>query len=118
MIRLESHMGLIEVSPEYFSEIIGSAVSGCFGVAGIAGGRQGLRGRRNPQGVRIYRDGPGLSVDPHILVTYGLNISAVVRSIHARVGYTVREVTGLEVRKVNVFVDGMLHKEHGLLSQA
>ena len=110
MIRLESHMGLIEVSKEYFNEIVGSAVTGCFGVAGIAGGGRGLS-RRGPQGVRIYRDGPGLSVDLHILVTYGLNISAVVRSIHSRVAYTVEGATGLEVRRVNVFVDGMLHKD-------
>ena len=103
-------MGLIEVSQDYFNEIVGSAVTGCFGVAGMAGGWDGpLRARRGPQGVRIYRDGPGLSVDLHILVTYGLNISAVVRSIHSRVAYTVENVTGLEVRKVNVFVDGMLH---------
>ncbi|MDR2686606.1 MAG: Asp23/Gls24 family envelope stress response protein [Oscillospiraceae bacterium] len=111
MVRLESHMGLIEVSQDYFSEIVGSAVTGCFGVAGIAGGRQGPLRARGPQGVRIYRDGPGLSVDLRILVTYGLNISAVVRSIHSRVAYTVEGATGLEVRKVNVFVDGMLHPD-------
>ena len=110
MIRLESHMGLIEVSQDYFNEIVGSAVTGCFGVAGMAGGRRSPV-RRSPQGVRIYRDGPGLSVDLHILVTYGLNISAVVRSIHSRVAYTVENVTGLEVRRVNVFVDGMLHSK-------
>jgi len=109
MIRLESHMGLIEVSQGYFNEIVGSAVMGCFGVAGMAGGKPGLPLRRGPQGVRIYRDGPGLSVDLHILVTYGLNISAVVRGIHSRVAYTVEGATGLEVRRVNVFVDGMLH---------
>jgi len=111
MIRLESHMGLIEVSQDYFNEIVGSAVTSCFGVAGIAEGRQSLLRTRHPQGVRIYRDGPGLSVDLRILVTYGLNISAVVRSIHSRVRYTVEGATGLEVRRVNVFVDGMLHKE-------
>lgn len=109
MIRLESHMGLTEVSQEYFDEIIGNAVTGCFGVAGIAGGKRSLGGRRVP-GIRIYRDGDGLSVDLRVLVTYGLNISAVVRSIHSRVGYTVEGATGLEVRKINVFVDGMLYK--------
>ena len=103
-------MGLIEVSQDYFNEIVGSAVTSCFGVVGMAGGKPGSLGRRGPQGVRIYRDGPGLSVDLHILVTYGLNISAVVRSIHSRVAYTVEGATGLEVRKVNVFVDGMLHR--------
>ncbi|MCL2300641.1 MAG: Asp23/Gls24 family envelope stress response protein [Firmicutes bacterium] len=102
MIRLESHMGLIEVSQDYFDKIVGSAVTSCFGVAGMAGGR------RAPA-VRIYRDGGGLSVDLRVLVTYGLNIAAIVRGIHSRVSYTVEGATGLEVRKINVFVDGMLH---------
>jgi len=108
MIRLESQLGLTEVSENYFDEIVGSAVKGCFGVAGMARGRRGS-GLRRLQGVRIYRDGGGLSVDLRILVNYGLNIAAIVRGIHNRVTYTVEGATGLEVRKVNVFVDGMLH---------
>jgi uncharacterized alkaline shock family protein YloU len=112
MIRLESHMGLIEVSQAYFNEIIGGAVKDCFGVAGMASERQALwrvPRRGQPQDVRIYRDGPGLSVDLHILITYGMNISALVRCIHSRVAYTVEGATGLKVRRVNVFVDGMRH---------
>ena len=130
MIKMENHLGLIEISQEYFGEIIGSAVSGCFGVAGMAdsNARQGLRSaiqrglpmRRNAapqrkqfpdQGVRVYRDGSGLMVDLHIIVTYGLNIAAIVRSIGNKVRYTIEESTGLEVRKINVFVDGMLREE-------
>ena len=49
-------------------------------------------------------------VDLHIIVTYGLNISAIVRSIVNKVRWTVEESTGLDVRKVNVFVDGMLRE--------
>ncbi|MDR2524772.1 MAG: Asp23/Gls24 family envelope stress response protein [Oscillospiraceae bacterium] len=120
MIRLENHLGLIEVSQEYFNTIVGDAVSACFGVAGMANSnaRQGLRSvlRRKEafpdQGVRVYRDGNGLVVDLHILVTYGLNISVIVRSIVNKVHYTVEQATGLEVHKVNVFVDGMLNSEN------
>jgi len=43
----------------------------------------------------------------HIVVTYGLNISVIVKSIVNKVRYTVEEATGLEVKKVNVFVDAM-----------
>ena len=123
MIKMENHMGLIEVSQEYFNEIIGSAVSSCFGVAGMGNtnARQSLRsavrgavGRRKQyldQGVRVYKDGNGLMVDLHIIVTYGLNIAAIVRSIVNKVRYTIETSTGLEVRKVNVFVDGMLREE-------
>ena len=53
------------------------------------------------------KEGDGLAIDLHIIVTYGLNISAIVKSIVNKVRYTVEEATGFEVRKVNVFVDGM-----------
>jgi len=119
VIRIENQFGLIEVSQEYFSEMIGNAVSSCFGVAGMgsASTRQGLRTALQrkrqfiDQGVRVYKDGNGLMVDLHIIVTYGLNISAIVRSIVNKVCYTVEESTGLNVRKVNVFVDGMLREQ-------
>ena len=46
-------------------------------------------------------------MDLHISVIYGMNISAIAKSIVNKVRYTVEEVTGLQVKKVNVFVDGM-----------
>lgn len=115
MIRLENHLGSIDIHESYFTNLIGSAASSCFGVAGMARGntRQGLRAffyrRRNypDQGVCVHPDGDGLCVDLHILVTYGLNISAIVKSIVNKVRYTVEEATGLAVKKVNVYVDGM-----------
>lgn len=46
-------------------------------------------------------------MDLHISVIYGMNISAIAKSIVNKVRYTVEEATGLDVKKVNVFVDGM-----------
>ena len=51
--------------------------------------------------------GNSLVVDLHIIVIYGLNLSATVKSIVNKVRYTVEEATGLEVKKVNVFIDSM-----------
>jgi len=114
MIRIENQMGLIEISPEYFNQIVGDAVSGCFGVAGMGRAPQGLPFRKKRQtigqSVRVFKQDKGVMVDLHVVVTYGLNISAIVRSIVSRVSYTVEGATGLPVQKVNVFVDGMLRE--------
>jgi len=110
MIRMENQLGLIEVSQEYFNEIVGDAVTGCFGVAGMGG--QAARKRKTVgQSVRVFKQGQGVMVDLHVVVTYGLNISAIVRSIVSRVSCTVEGATGLPVHKVNVFVDGMLRED-------
>lgn len=114
MVQIENHLGTIEISQEYFSYLIGNAASSCYGVAGMvrSGAKQGLRSlfsRRNyiDEGIRVRSEGDKLIVDLHITVIYGMNISAIAKSIVNKVRYTVEQATGLEVRKVNVFVDGL-----------
>ncbi len=114
MVRMENHLGIIEISQEYFSYLVGHAVQSCYGVAGMvrSGARQGLRSiftRRAhaDDGVIVHSDGDRLVIDVHIAVVNGINIAAISRSIVNKVRYAVEEATGLEVRKVNVFVDQM-----------
>ncbi len=114
MIQMDNHLGVIELSQEYFSYLVGNAASSCYGVAGMvkSGARQGLRSllsRRSyaDEGVRVRSEGDKLIVDLHICVIYGMNISAIAKSIVNKVRYTVEQATGLEVKKVNVFIDGM-----------
>lgn len=114
MITLENHLGTIEISQEYFSNLIGHAVSSCYGVAGMVktGAKQGLRAlisRRTfaDEGIQVRSDDGSLIVDLHISVIYGMNISEISKSIVNKVRYTVESATGLDVKRVNVFVDGM-----------
>ena len=53
MIKMESHLGSIEISERYFLSLIGSALSDAFGVAGLSSA--GRRGRTRGAGdsVRI-----------------------------------------------------------------
>ena len=114
MIKLENHLGTIEISEEYFANLVGHAASECFGVAGMVFSTafQGIRSVISSdevpdKGVKVKTINGRLVIDLHIIVTYGLNISAIVKSIVNKVQYVVEESTGLEVEKVNVFVDGM-----------
>ena len=87
MIKFENHLGAIEISQDYFANLVGHAASECFGVAGMveSTASQGLR----------------------YILKKDVNISAIVKSIVNKVRYTVEEATGLQVAKVNVFVDDM-----------
>ena len=118
MIRMENRYGTIEVSQAYFSYLVGNAVSACYGVAGMvrSGPKQGLRSMLSRRayaddGVHVRGEGDRLVVDIHISVVYGMNIAAIAKSIVNKVRYTVEEATGLTVKKVNVFVDGMKPEE-------
>ncbi|MBC8546159.1 Asp23/Gls24 family envelope stress response protein [Clostridiaceae bacterium NSJ-31] len=114
MVKLETHLGETNISQEYFANLVGHAASECFGVSGMAvtDATQGLRSiitkKEAPdQGVRVRILNGRLVVDLHIVVTYGVNISAIVKSIVNKVRYTVEEATGMEVARVNVYVDSM-----------
>ena len=118
MINIDNHLGRISISNDYLSTLIGHTVTSCFGVAGMNNGNAGqsiinavdkIRQRTNKidKGVLIRNEGDRLSIDLHITVTYGTNISAIVDSITNKVRYAVEEATDLTVIKVNVFVDGM-----------
>jgi uncharacterized alkaline shock family protein YloU len=113
MITLVNPNGSIEISQEYFSNLIGYATSSCYGVADMCASNtvQGITslftGRKANRGVKVRNIGGQLIIDLHIVVTYGVNITVIVKSIMNKVSYTVEEATGLKVGNVNVFVDSM-----------
>lgn len=114
MVKIETHLGDIEISQDFFANLIGYVASSCFGVSGMAtsGAVDGLKQlvsvrRTLDKGVRVRAVDNKLVIDLHIIVSFGVNISAIVKSIVNKVKYTVEDATGLEVSKVNVYVDGM-----------
>ena len=114
MLKLENHLGTTTITTEYFAGLIGNVVSSCYGVVGISASTpmQGMlrrvSGRSTPaQGVKIKAIGDELVVDIHIKVLYGINVSAIVKSIMNKVRYAVSQAVGLQVAKINVFVDDM-----------
>jgi uncharacterized alkaline shock family protein YloU len=115
---LDNHLGKIEITNTYFANLIGHAVSECFGVSGLVNSTpsQGLRSAFTrsevpDKGVRIRSAGGNLAIDLHISVTYGVNISEIVKSIIHKVTYTVEAASGLAVSKVNVFIADMKNGE-------
>jgi len=114
LIRLDNHLGKISVEGTYFANLIGHVVAECYGVSGLVNSTasQGLRStllRRDlpDKGVRVRNNGGNLVIDLHISVTYGVNISEIVKSIAHKVTYTVEAASGLLVTKVNVYIAEM-----------
>ena len=59
------------------------------------------------KGIKVHGNGDSISVEIHIVVTYGININAIAVSITEKVKHIVMEATGLEVEKVTVKIDGI-----------
>lgn len=113
MIRTENRFGTVEISNNFFAELVSHAASGCFGVSSMvaSGPSQGLRSITGAQlpdkGVLVRVKDGALIIELHIEIAYGVNVTTVVRSIVSEVRYAVEDTTGFKVSRVNVFVDAM-----------
>ncbi|MBP1573063.1 MAG: Asp23/Gls24 family envelope stress response protein [Oscillospiraceae bacterium] len=114
MIKVKNHIGCIELSSNYLKKLIAKTAASCFGVVGMNsyGPVQSIRSLVGCEdafdnGVIIRQSNNTLIVDLHISVSYGINITAIVDSIINKVRFTVEEEAGIEVSKVNVYIDSM-----------
>ena len=115
MIRQTNEQGSVNVSTNVYSDIAGTAASNCFGVKGMAarsvtdGVYHLLRKESMSKGVKVeFHEDDTISIDLHIIVDNGVNLSSVGEAIISRVRYEVSKYTGTEVRAVNVYVDSMM----------
>lgn len=67
-----------------------------------------LKGDSLTRGVRVdIDDSNKISIDFHVIVSYGVSIMTVADNLIDNVKYKVNEFTGLEIKKVNIFVEGV-----------
>ncbi len=114
MISYETRLGTVEISEEYISKLIGTAVTSCYGVVGMvpSGKRQRIfsvfsKKEYADKGIIVKGSADNISVELHIIVTYGMNINAIAKSIVNKVRFVVEEATGITVDKITVKVDGI-----------
>ena len=115
MIRHDTENGTVNVSTSVYTDIAGTAASNCFGVKGMAarsvtdGVYHLLRKESMGKGVRVeFHEDDTISIDLHIMVDNGVNLTAVANSIISEVRYVVTKSTGTQVRAVNVYVDSIV----------
>ncbi len=110
---MNTQLGEILVNTDVIAKYAGSAAVECFGVVGMAsikmkdGLAKLLRMENLNQGVDVLIEENKITINLHIIVSYGVSISAVAENLIGNVRYKVEEFSGLQVVKVNVFVEGV-----------
>ncbi len=114
-MKLQTEKGEIRISSDVFTNITGMVATSCYGVKGMAvrsktdGLVHLLRRESMSKGVRVRcNDDATVSIELHIIVDNGVNLTEISRSIMNRVQYEVGRLTGVEVRGVDVCVDSMV----------
>lgn len=111
--KMTTKIGDILVDNEVIAKYAGIAAVECFGVVGMAfisvkdGLVKLLKRESLAKGVHVEVENNKIKIDFHVIVAYGVKISAVADNLISNVKYKVEQFTGIEVEKINIFVEGV-----------
>ena len=112
--QMETQLGKVTIDPEVIATYAGSVAVECFGIVGMAavnmkdGLVKLLKKDSVSHGVNVVVDENNkLRIGLHIIVAYGVSITAVCENLIDNVKYRVEEFTGMDVEKINVYVEGV-----------
>ena len=110
---MNTHMGNIAIDNEVIAQYAGSVAMECFGIVGMAGinvkdGLVKLLKKENiTRGINVLVKNNKLTLNFHVIIAYGVSIVAVSENLISNVKYKVEEFTGIEIEKINIFVEGV-----------
>ena len=110
---LNTHMGNITIDNDVIAQYAGSVAVECFGIVGMAGVsvKDGLvrllKKDSLSRGINVTINNNKLTLDFHVIVAYGVSIIAVSDNLMNSVKYKVEEFTGIQIEKINIFVEGV-----------
>ena len=111
--QMDTQYGQILIDTDVIAKYAGMAAVECFGVVGMAGinMRDGLvkllKLDSMTRGINVMVRNNKLVINFHIIVAYGVSILAVSNNLISNVKYKVEEFTGIEIEKINIFVEGV-----------
>ena len=111
--RINNKMGEIQINTEVISMYAGTTAVECFGIVGMAavsmkdGLVKLLKRESLTHGINVAIENNHITIDFHVIVAYGVSISAVADNLIENVKYKVEEFTGMEVDKINIYVEGV-----------
>jgi len=110
---MNTHMGNITIDNEVIAQYAGSVAMECFGIVGMAGinVKDGLvkllKMDSMTRGINVSINNNKLTLNFHVIIAYGVSILAVSDNLISNVKYRVEEFTGIEIEKINIFVEGV-----------
>ena len=110
---MSTDLGIVTIDPEVIAKYAGTVAVECFGIVGMAaismkdGLVKLLKKNSLTHGVNVTVDNNRITIDFHVIVVYGVSISAVADNLIENVKYKVEQFTGAPVEKINIYVEGV-----------
>ncbi|MDE6313543.1 MAG: Asp23/Gls24 family envelope stress response protein [Lachnospiraceae bacterium] len=111
--HMNTSLGEIQVDSDVIAKYGGSVAVECFGIVGMAalnvkdGLVKLLKKESLTHGINVEVNDNKITIDFHVIVAYGVSISAVADNLMDNVKYKVEEFTGMEIKNINIFVEGV-----------
>mgnify|MGYP000328711574 CR=1 FL=1 len=112
--RIDSGLGQIIIDTDVIATYAGSVAVECFGIVGMAavnmkdGLVKLLKKDYLHHGISVkIEENNRITLDFHVIVSYGVSISTVSDNLISTVKYKVEEFTGMKIEKINIFVEGV-----------
>jgi uncharacterized alkaline shock family protein YloU len=112
--NMKTDLGVITIDPEVVAKYAGTVAVECFGIVGMAavsmkdGLVKLLKKESLTHGIQVeISDNNKIVINFHVIVSYGVSIATVCENLVSNVKYRVEEFTGLEVDKINIYVEGV-----------
>ena len=111
---MSTDFGIITIEPVVIAKYAGSVAVECFGIVGMAavsmkdGLVRLLKKESLTKGIQVsISEDNGITLNFHVIVSYGVSISAVTDNLISNVKYKVEEFTGMSVDKINIYIEGV-----------
>ena len=111
---MSTDLGIITIDPEVIAKYAGSVAVECFGIVGMAavsmkdGLVKLLKKESLTKGIQVgISDENKITLNFHVVVAYGVSISAATDNLISNVKYKVEEFTGMSVDKINIYIEGV-----------
>ena len=111
--RMDNSLGAIVIDPSVIVAYAGTVAMECFGIVGMASvnmkdGLVSLLKKDNlEKGINVKVENNQISLDFHVIVSYGVSISAVCNNLLENVKYKLESFTGMKVEHINIYVEGV-----------
>ena len=111
---MSTDLGTITVSSDVIAKYSGTVAVECFGIVGMAavnmkdGIYRLLKKENLTHGIQVtISEDNRIKIDFHVIVAFGVSISAVTENLISNVKYKVEEFTRMPVDKINIYIEGV-----------
>ena len=112
-MRYTTELGSVVVDTKVIAQMAGLSAVELYGIVGMAmvslkdGIVKMLSRSALTKGVNVTVEDNELCIDFHIIIEYGVNIRAVTENLISTVKYKLETFSGMKVKRINVFVEGV-----------